>query len=198
MTTRDGAHAISVNGVTKVYPVPLLRLKRLLRRRFTEPICALSEVTFDVAHGEVFGLIGRNGAGKTSLLKMIATLVRPTIGNIRVAGYDAVRDEAHVRALIGLAAAEERSFYWRLTANQNLIFFARLHGMSDRAARQRIGELLERLDLTRIARRRFGELSTGNKQRLAIARALLAARPCCSWMSRRARSIRSPRAPHGN
>ncbi|MGH9881663.1 MAG: ABC transporter ATP-binding protein, partial [Pyrinomonadaceae bacterium] len=77
----------------------------------------------------------------------------------------------------GLAGAEERSFYWRLTGEQNLLFFARLYGLSDRMAKQRIAELFARFELEDAARRRFGELSTGNKQRLAVARALLADPP---------------------
>jgi ABC-2 type transport system ATP-binding protein len=82
-----------------------------------------------------------------------------------------------VRAQVGLATAEERSFYWRLTAQQNLVFFARLYGLSDQQARRRINELIARFELEEVARRRFGELSTGNKQRLAFARAMLAEPP---------------------
>jgi ABC-2 type transport system ATP-binding protein len=82
-----------------------------------------------------------------------------------------------VRAQLGLATAEERSFYWRLTIEQNLNFFARLYGLSDARARARINELLARLELEPLARRRFGELSTGNKQRVAIARAMLSSPP---------------------
>jgi ABC-2 type transport system ATP-binding protein len=87
-----------------------------------------------------------------------------------------VHDE-QVRRQIGLATAEERSFYWRLTSEQNLMFFARLHGLSDRTAKQRIRELFGKLELEEVARRRFGEMSTGNKQRLAVARAMLANPP---------------------
>jgi ABC-type multidrug transport system ATPase subunit len=90
-----------------------------------------------------------------------------------VRGHDSVREEERVRALIGLASAEERSFYWRLNAEQNLMFFARLYGLDDRTARRRISELLSLVELGEVARRRFGELSTGNKQRMAVARALL-------------------------
>ena len=78
-----------------------------------------------------------------------------------------------MRRQIGLATAEERSFYWRLTGEQNLMFFARLHGLNDRTAKKRIQELFAKLELEEVARRRFGEMSTGNKQRLAVARALL-------------------------
>ena len=169
--------AISIRQLSKTYPVPLARLKKLFRRKAANPTEALSDVSFDVREGEIFGLIGRNGAGKTTLTKIIATLVQPTSGAVTVRDFDSVRDEEAVRAQIGLANAEERSFYWRLTIEQNLIFFARLYGLADAAARARIAELLARLDLEPLARRRFGELSTGNKQRVAIARAMLSSPP---------------------
>jgi ABC-2 type transport system ATP-binding protein len=165
--------AISIRQLSKTYPVALARLKKLFRRKATDPVEALRDVSFDVREGEIFGLIGRNGAGKTTLTKIIATLVQPTSGAVLVGGSDSVRDEVAVRAQLGLATAEERSFYWRLTIEQNLTFFARLYGLADMAARARIAELLARLELEPLARRRFGELSTGNKQRVAIARAML-------------------------
>jgi ABC-2 type transport system ATP-binding protein len=142
-----------------------------------EPVEALRDVSFEVETGEIFGLIGRNGAGKTTLTKIVATLVQPTTGNVSVHGRDSVRDDEHVRRYIGLATAEERSFYWRLTSEQNLMFFARLHGLSDRVAKQRIEDVFAKLELDEVARRRFGEMSTGNKQRLAVARAMLASPP---------------------
>jgi ABC-2 type transport system ATP-binding protein len=173
----DQTVAVSINRVSKTYPVPFLRLKKFLRRKFKPPVEALREVTFTVGEGEIFGLIGPNGAGKTTLTKIIATLVQPTSGQAIVKGYDSVRHDEDVRRQVGLAGAEERSFYWRLTAEQNLIFFARLYGLSDKAAKQRMAELFELFELNELAKRRFGELSTGNKQRLAVARAMLARPP---------------------
>ena len=134
---------------------------------------ALRNISFEIGEGEIFGLIGRNGAGKTTLTKIIATLVHPSGGQIFVKGFDTVSDEVKVRSLIGLATAEERSFYWRLTSHQNLMFFARLYGMKDEAARRRIAELFDELDLNDLKDRDFSDLSTGNKQRLAVARALI-------------------------
>ncbi len=165
--------AISIKSVSKTYPVALARLKGFFRLRSKAPVEALRDVSIDIRRGEIFGLIGRNGAGKTTLTKIIATLVQPTSGTVTVHNCDSVRDDARVRAQIGLASAEERSFYWRLTAEQNLMFFARLYGLSMRNARQRIAQLLAQFDLEELARRRFGELSTGNKQRMAVARAML-------------------------
>lgn len=165
--------AISIEHLSKTYPVPLARLKSFFRRATKPPVEALRDVSLEVHEGEIFGLIGPNGAGKTTLTKIIATLVQPTSGTANVRGYDSVRDAEEVRAQVGLATAEERSFYWRLTGAQNLLFFARLYGVDERAAQRRIEELFALLELEDSGRRRFGELSTGNKQRLAIARALL-------------------------
>ena len=169
--------AISISNLSKTYPVSFPRLRALFRRPVKSPVEALRHVSFEVYTGEIFGLIGRNGAGKTTLAKIVATLVQPTEGTVAVRGFDSVRDDEHVRRQIGLASAEERSFYWRLTAEQNLLFFARLHGLADREAKRRIQELFARLELEDASRRRFGELSSGNKQRLSIARALLASPP---------------------
>ena len=169
--------AISIRNLSKTYPVPFRRLRAFFRRPVKDPVEALRDVSFEVETGEIFGLIGRNGAGKTTLTKIVATLVQPTTGNVSVHGHDSVNDDEHVRRQIGLATAEERSFYWRLTSEQNLMFFARLHGLSDRVAKQRIKDLFAKLELDEVARRRFGELSTGNKQRLAVARAMLAYPP---------------------
>ena len=169
--------AISIRNVSKTYPVPLAGFRRFFGLKTRAPVVALTDVSFEVREGEVFGLIGRNGAGKTTLAKIIATLVQATEGAVSVRGCDSVGDEAGGRAQVGLASAEERSFYWRLTVEQNLTFFARLYGLGARAASARIGELLGTLELAELRRRRFGELSTGNKQRMAVARALLNSPP---------------------
>jgi ABC-2 type transport system ATP-binding protein len=169
--------AISIRNLSKTYPVPFRRLRAFFRRSVKDPVEALRDVSFEVETGEIFGLIGRNGVGKTTLTKIVATLVQPTTGSVSLHGHDSVNDDEDVRRQIGLATAEERSFYWRLTSKQNLMFFARLHGLSDRVAKQRIKDVFSKLELDEVARRRFGELSTGNKQRLAVARALLANPP---------------------
>ncbi|MEZ5346821.1 MAG: ABC transporter ATP-binding protein [Pyrinomonadaceae bacterium] len=165
--------AISIQNLSKTYPTAFPRVKRFLRMSVKDSVDALRNVSFDIEKGEIFGLIGRNGAGKTTLTKIIATLVQPTDGRVFVNGFDSVEDDVKVRSLVGLATAEERSFYWRLTSTQNLMFFARLYGMTDKAAKRRIDQLLEQLDLQELAKRRFSNLSTGNKQRLAVARALI-------------------------
>lgn len=165
--------SISIQNISKVYPPSFPRLKKFLHMTIKPSVEALRNISFEIGEGEIFGLIGRNGAGKTTLTKIIATLVHPSGGQIFVKGFDTVSDEVKVRSLIGLATAEERSFYWRLTSHQNLMFFARLYGMKDEAARRRIAELFDELDLNDLKDRDFSDLSTGNKQRLAVARALI-------------------------
>ncbi len=164
---------ISIKNISKTYPPNFPRLKKFFRIAVNDAVEALRNVSFDIEDGEIFGLIGRNGAGKTTLTKIIATLIQPTSGTVSVRGFDSVKDDVMVRSLVGLATAEERSFYWRLTCQQNLMFFSRLYGMTDKSAKNRISELFEQLDLEELAKRRFSDLSTGNKQRLAVARALL-------------------------
>lgn len=165
--------AIAIRNLSKAYPGPF-EVRTLLRRPPRKPpVQALVDVSFDVNDGEIFGLIGPNGAGKTTLTKIVATLVQPTTGSVTVKGFDSVQESAALRKLIGLATAEERSFYWRLTVEQNLMFFARLYSIPKQTAQTIITDLLARLDLEQSRRKRFGELSTGNKQRMAIARALL-------------------------
>jgi ABC-2 type transport system ATP-binding protein len=168
---------ISIQNVSKTYKTSFPKLKKLLRLPVKESVEALRNVSFEIGEGEIFGLIGKNGAGKTTLTKIIATLVQPTSGNVNVKGFDSVENDVKIRSLIGLATAEERSFYWRLTCEQNMLFFARLYGMNDREATSRITQLFEQLGLTELSKRRFSDLSTGNKQRLAVARALLANPP---------------------
>ena len=177
LRTPNGKAVVSVERISKTYPVPFQRLKKALKRKFKPPVEAVRNVSFEVREGEIFGLIGPNGAGKTTLTKIIATLIQPTEGNVTVKGFDSVHDDVAVRGNVGLAGAEERSFYWRLNVEQNLQFFARLHGLSSFRAAKRISELLRLLQLEDSARKRFAELSTGNKQRLAVARAMLADPP---------------------
>lgn len=163
---------IGAQGLYKSFSeVP--RLGSFLRRRGPASHPVLCGVSIDVDRGDFVALLGANGVGKTTLIKTIATLLLPDSGTVSVLGYDTVRDEKAVRANVGYVMADERSFHWRLDARQNLDFFARLDGMSSSQRASRIDYLLRRLDLTSAARRPFGQFSTGMKQRLAVARALL-------------------------
>lgn len=132
----------------------------------------------EVRPGTVAVLEGPNGAGKTTLLRIFATLVRPDGGEVRVDGYDVVRDGARVRERIGAAFVNERSLYWRLSGRENLALFARMRGLRKRAARAQVDALLEELELVDIARKWVADLSAGQRQRLIIARAGLGSPSC--------------------
>jgi ABC-2 type transport system ATP-binding protein len=134
---------------------------------------AVSEVDLSIPQGQVFGLLVQNGAGKTSLMRMLTTLLLPTSGSARVAGYDVTRDPRAIRARIGLVSGDERSFYWRLTGRQNLEFFAALQHLPAAQTPGRIADLAERLGIAEHLDRPFGHLSTGQRQKLAIARGLM-------------------------
>ena len=135
---------------------------------------AVKGVNLTVGRGEIFGLLGPNGAGKTTLTKMLCTLILPSAGSASICGFDITRQQGKVKARLALISSEERSFYWRLTGRQNLEFFAALHGLSKRKAHRRIEEVLEIVEMSAAADRRFQEYSTGMKQRMGLARGLLA------------------------
>jgi ABC-2 type transport system ATP-binding protein len=133
----------------------------------------LKAVSFTVPSGSITGLLGPNGAGKTTLLRILATSVLPDGGAARILGSDVTRHTAQVRARLGFVLSEERSFFWRLTARQNLKFFAVLANMDTGAVLERIRELSDLLRLEKELDKPFRDLSTGMRQRLGIARALL-------------------------
>jgi len=165
---------IRCREVTKQYPVPL-SMRSILKLRFERVQKRVLEgVSFDVASGEVFGIVGPNGAGKTTILKILSHLTTPTRGNASVCGFDIEREWPRAVRCIGYCISEERSFFWRLTGRQNLLFFADLLEVPAGTARARIGELLEMLDLAQAADERFMNYSSGMKQKMAIARSLLA------------------------
>jgi ABC-2 type transport system ATP-binding protein len=133
---------------------------------------ALDGVDLHVKTGEIFGLLGPNGAGKTTLVKILSCLVLPDRGRALIDGVD-VRHENKVKPRLGLVHSDERSFYWRLSGRDNLKFFARLYDVPGKRIKSRIDELLVKVDLVEAADRPFSGYSSGMKQRLAIARALL-------------------------
>lgn len=163
---------ISVRALSKHF-VQERGLRDILRGHSSPPIVAVQDVSFDIANGEVFGLVGPNGAGKTTLLRMLSTLLVPTSGSATISGLDVVENATQVRQHIGMVASNERSFFWRLTGLQNLNFFADLYHLNKRDATRWISELLDLLDLAPVANERFDSYSTGTKQRFAIARGLL-------------------------
>jgi ABC-2 type transport system ATP-binding protein len=144
----------------------------VVRRKPLE-VEAVKGVSFAVERGELFGLLGPNGAGKTTTIKMLITLLLPTSGEARVLGHDVVEDPRTVRRQIGYVFGGDRGLYERLSAYDNLRYFAELYGVSGRAQRLRIDEVLELVGLKGREQERVEGYSRGMRQRLHIARGIL-------------------------
>jgi ABC-2 type transport system ATP-binding protein len=148
----------------------MIEAEQLTKRfgRFT----AVDHISMQVQKGEIMGLLGPNGAGKSTTINMLCTLLRPTEGSAKVAGFDIVREAAKTREHIGLVA-EKLILYDRLTAEENLTFFGRLNNLPEEQIRQGVDKWLGRLHMERWQKQQVGTFSTGMKQRINIARALL-------------------------
>ena len=139
------------------------------RRRRTE---ALRGASLQVPRGAIFGLLGPNGAGKTTLLSILATLLLPDSGSATVLGHDIVHDALAIRRRLNMASGNA-SFVWSLRPAEVLRFYGRLYGLRGAALKRRVDELIERCELGPHRKTEYNELSTGLKQRLAFAKALL-------------------------
>jgi ABC-2 type transport system ATP-binding protein/sodium transport system ATP-binding protein len=133
---------------------------------------AVSDVSFTVAAGQVYGLLGPNGAGKTTTLRMILGLLRPSSGWASIAGYTSSTAADEVKRRVGLVSATAGLYQW-LTVREFLLFFADLYGVSPAEAEAALGRLSQVLDMADLLRRRCVTLSTGQKQRVQLARALI-------------------------
>ncbi len=142
-----------------------------LTKRFGD-LEAVKSLQLEVPHGEIFGFLGPNGAGKSTTIRMLCTLLRPTEGSATVAGYDIVTEAPDVRRSIGLVA-EKIILYDRLTAKENLYFFGRMNHMPEAEIKERSARWLDRLGMVEWKDKMTGTFSTGMKQRVNIARALL-------------------------
>jgi len=140
-------------------------------------LTAVAGVSLQIRRGEIFGLLGPNGAGKSTTIRMLCTLLEPTSGTARINGFDIRKQANQVRQSLGIVLGGERSIYWKLTARENLAYFASLYHIPPVQARRRIDELLDRMSLTARADDLVEKFSSGMKQRVAIARALLANPP---------------------
>jgi sodium transport system ATP-binding protein len=135
-------------------------------------VTAVRDLSLQVARGEVYALLGANGAGKTTALRCLATLLQPTSGSSSVDGYASATEPLEVRRKLGFLAAS-MGLYERLTARELLDYFAGLHGIGAVARESRVAELVELFDLGSFADRLCGTLSTGQRQRVSIARAIV-------------------------
>jgi len=156
---------INIEGLTKVFPNP----------DGTEKV-AVDQVSFEVRPGEIYGLLGPNGAGKTTTLRMVSGLLRPTAGTVRIGGRDVTVQPELVKRNIGYLTANT-GLYVRLSPRELLEYFATLYDIPRVVARERIEQLVAWLDMGPYLNLRCGALSTGQKQRVSIARALIADPP---------------------
>lgn len=133
---------------------------------------AVDGIDLDAKPGEIFGLLGVNGAGKTTLLRMLSTILRPTEGVAEVAGYDVVQHPEAVRANIGFMSTST-ALYGRLTSREMIEYFGRLYGLDGARLKERLAYVVDKLQLEEFADRLCDKLSTGQKQRVSIARTIL-------------------------
>ncbi|HEX2141649.1 MAG TPA: ABC transporter ATP-binding protein [Candidatus Limnocylindria bacterium] len=162
--------------VPAIEALDLVRVYRthtgVIRRRKLD-VPAVNGVSFDVRPGELFGLLGPNGAGKTTTIKMLITLLLPTSGTARVMGHDVVTQTNEVRKHIGYVFGGDRGLYDRVSAMDNLRYFAELYGVDPSRQKQRIAALLELVGLTGREQEKVEGYSRGMRQRLHVARGLL-------------------------
>ncbi len=153
-------------------PIQVQNLTKTFHDSKRGTVTAVGDVSFEVAQGEIFGLLGPNGAGKTTTLRLISTLLKPTGGTALINGYDVVRDGAKVREQIGFLAGET-GLYARLTPREILHFFGQMNGLQGAALNSRVTTIIDRFGITKFADTRTDKLSTGMKQKTAIARTML-------------------------
>lgn len=165
MSDTGNVPALDCRGVVKNF-----RRGRGLKKKITR---AVDRADLQIRKGELFGLLGPNGAGKTTLVRCIATLLIPDEGSISVFGHDAFKDSLWCRRRIGLLTSGERTLYWKLSARANLNFFAALYGLSGKARDKRIDYLIELMGLKEVEKDRLERYSSGMKQKVSVARAIL-------------------------
>ena len=169
----ESAPAVRLRGLVKRFPTRR-SVGEIVRAPFARPRQdVLRGVSLDVGRGEFFGLLGPNGAGKTTLFKILATLVLADEGEVSVEGIDPGREPDRVKALLTPVIADERSLYWRLSGRENLRLYAALYELRVGEREAAADRLLDAVGLTEAASRMVGTYSSGMKQRLLIARALL-------------------------
>jgi ABC-type multidrug transport system ATPase subunit len=165
--------SVGIRDLVKSFP-----LRRSLRETLAHPLShprttIIKGLNLDVDEGEMFGILGLNGAGKTTLLKMLAALILPDAGTATVGGFDVVKEAREARRMLAMVTADERSLNWRLSARENVRLFAGLHRMDHKQSVKRTDEVLASVGLDQERDKMVGAYSSGMRQRLLLARALL-------------------------
>jgi ABC-2 type transport system ATP-binding protein len=162
--------ALNIANLSFTYPRPPQPFFWLMGGK-SRSVTALKDVSFSLTRGEKVSLMGKNGAGKTTLLKIVMGLLGAPQKNIGVFGKSPLEKET--RRLIGFSQSDERSFYFRMTVRENLLFFGGIWGIGNPALERKIGEISEKLSIKDFVDEPFAQLSSGMKQRVSIARSLL-------------------------
>lgn len=165
--------ALIVDGLRKRFPSQRTLWQTLRNPSQREWVESLKGVSFRVGKGEFFGILGPNGAGKTTLFKCLTGLVTPEAGQISLNGFDVLRSTRKARTQIGVVFANERAMNWRLDARENLRLFAALYNVPRAEVEDRVDVVLRQVELADTGQRLLGTFSSGMKQRLSLARALL-------------------------
>ena len=149
----------------------MLRVENLTKK--FKKVTAVDNVSFEVNPGEIIGLLGENGAGKTTTLRMIATMLKPTSGNAMIDGYNIIDNPNKIRERIGILFGGDVALYDRLTGRENMIYFAKLNGMSDLEADQAVNKITSELEMSDYIDRPVGKYSRGMKQKVSLARSII-------------------------
>ncbi len=161
MTPASTGAAIEAHALRRVY------------RAKPNPVVALDGIDLEIPAGEMFGLLGPNGAGKTTLIKILTTLLLPTSGTARVAGFDVVDETARIRRVMNMVSGGEHSGYGILTVREQLWMFSQFYGLGTRAGWRRTDELIDLVGLAEQRLQRVSALSTGQRQKLNLARGFI-------------------------
>jgi ABC-2 type transport system ATP-binding protein len=161
--------AIETENLGRIYKIRGSKKEKKIRKE----LVALQEVNLQIEQGELFGLLGPNGAGKTTLIKVLVTLLAPTSGRARVAGFDVVDQPQLIRPRINMVSGGESSGYGLLTVRENLWMFSQFYGLSSKEANRRIEELLTMVGIADRMHTKSSDLSTGLRQKMNIVRGFL-------------------------
>lgn len=164
---------LQVSDVSKRFSVKSSLVAFLRNKKPKESIVALDNISFEMGDGEITGLVGPNGAGKTTLMRILADLLLPDSGEVLFDGYKVDGSTYSHRQQVGYVSSDERSFFWRLTGQQNLAFFARLYGLPSKEFRPLIDKTLNEFGLMEKSTQLFRDYSAGTRKKFVLIRALL-------------------------
>ena len=157
--------------------IELDSLSKTFRRRGSQPVRAVVDLSLSIPRGQIFGFLGPNGAGKTTTIKMMCGVIIPDAGSVKLLGHDVQRDRSAAMRQFGAVLEGARTVYWRLSAIENLMYFGRLKGVRDRYLKPRAERLLKELDLWDRRNDDVREFSRGMQQKVAISAALMSDPP---------------------